>query len=68
MNPTDLAREIQKIADVLAVVDRHFDYEAQMNAALHMALTVRPAPLAVAVATAKADADRLIEELTAYAG
>jgi hypothetical protein len=45
-------RELQKVLDVLEVVDRHFGHEAEMNAALHMAASVRPAPLSVAVAGA----------------
>lgn len=62
--PDDLARQMQKVADVLAVVDRHLTAEASMNAALHMAETVRPAPLAVAVSAAKDDLLRLIGEMS----
>ncbi len=45
-------RELQKVLDVLKVVECHFNHEAEMNAALHMAASVRPAPLCVAVAGA----------------
>lgn len=62
-NPTDLSRELQKIEDIVAVCLEHFDHEARMNAALHMARDVRPAPLASALATADADLRRLIGEL-----
>lgn len=61
--PVDLARELQKIADVVDVIDTHFQAEAQMNAAQHMATTVRPAPLAMATTGAKDDLHRLIAEL-----
>ena len=62
--PDDLARQLGKVADVLALADRHFTAEAEMNAALHMAAQVRPAPLAVAITGARQDLDRLIGELT----
>jgi hypothetical protein len=48
----DEARQVQKSLDTLEVVERHFSHEAKMNAALHMAAEVRPAPLAVAVENA----------------
>jgi len=41
----NMIRELEKVADVLEVASRHFNHEAEMNAALHMATTVRPAPL-----------------------
>jgi len=47
---TDAIRELEKALDILRACDRHFSAEAEMNAALHMAATVRPAPLAAAVA------------------
>lgn len=59
MSP-DEAREVQKVLDILEVVQRHFRHEAQMNAALHMAAEVRPAPLAAAVDTAVITLDKLI--------
>jgi hypothetical protein len=62
-NPTDLARELTKISDVVSVAVEHFDHEAKMNAALHMASEVRPAPLATALKGAHADLHRLVEEL-----
>jgi hypothetical protein len=46
-------RELQKVLDVLDTASDHFTAEAKMNAALHMAATVRPAPLATAVETAR---------------
>lgn len=60
MENDDLIREIEKIRHVLALADRHFTAEAQMNAALHMSDTVRPAPLAAAVGTALNSAARLV--------
>ena len=59
----DIARELQKVLDVLEIVDRHFLHEAQMNAALHMAITVRPAPLASAVTTTAEQMALLIKQL-----
>jgi len=56
----DLKRELQKVFDVLVVVDHHFSHEAEMNAALHMATTIRPAPLAAAVSTAMENLSKLI--------
>lgn len=61
--PADLTRELSKIADVFEVVDRHFNAEAEMNAALHMSPIVRPAPLAIAVHAAVFDLSRLIGEI-----
>lgn len=49
----DTIREFEKTLDVLEQCERHFSAEAEMNAALHMSNTVRPAPLAAAVATAR---------------
>jgi hypothetical protein len=60
MNSTDVAREVEKIADVLAMADKHFRAEGEMNAALHMATSVRPAPLASAVHGAYEDAVQLV--------
>lgn len=62
-SPADLARELQKIADVITYADRHFVAQGQADAALHMAPTVRYNPLSVAVSTAKYDIHRLIAEL-----
>ena len=61
MNDADRIRELEKIQDVLLACDRHFNAEAQMNAALHMSTTVRPAPLAAATATAVESIRLLIE-------
>jgi len=52
----DALRELQKAADALAAADRHFQAEAEANAALHLA-EPRPNPLAAKVAT-QADAAR----------
>lgn len=56
MNRSDVAREVHKLADVLRAADKHFTAEGEMNAALHMATTVRPAPLAAAVHASYEDA------------
>jgi len=61
MNDADRIRELEKIQDVLLACDRHFAAEAQMNAALHMSSTVRPAPLAAATAGAVESIRLLIE-------
>jgi hypothetical protein len=46
-------RELQKVLDVLEVVERHFAFEAVSEwSRQHMAADVRPTPLAVAVAGA----------------
>lgn len=63
--PEDLARELGKIADTLVWADRHFQAEAAMNAAAHMNVTVRPAPLASSVSQSLDDINRLIGELEA---
>jgi hypothetical protein len=62
--PEDLRRQLEKIADPLDMAAKHFKAEAEMNAALHMAPNVRPAPLAVAIEGARDDLYRLIAELT----
>lgn len=62
-DPADLLRQLQKIADTMEVVEDHFSAEARMNAALHMATSVRPAPLAAAVITARDDLNALIGEI-----
>lgn len=56
----NMKRELSKVLDVLKKANQHFQSEALMNAALHMAETVRPAPLAVAVQGAMQDLERLI--------
>lgn len=63
MDAENVIREVQKIADVLEVADRHFTHEAEMNAALHMSAVVRPTPLAQAVHNALVNAVYLIEQL-----
>jgi len=57
----DEKRQIEKALDVMYMVQKHFDHEAAMNAALHMSDTVRPAPLAAAVTAAVLDLERLVE-------
>jgi len=57
----DDRRQIEKALHTMYIVRDHFDYEAKMNAALHMSDVVRPAPLAAAVATAVQDLERVIE-------
>jgi hypothetical protein len=61
--PADLARELTKITDVVGVAVGHFQNQARADAALHMAVTVRPNPLTVAMETALADLVRLTNEL-----
>jgi hypothetical protein len=48
---TDTIRQIDKTLDVLERVERMMNYEAEMNAAKHMAAVVRPVPLAGAVSS-----------------
>lgn len=64
MTNIDLIRQLEKILDTVETTNKHFQAEAEMNAALHMNPTVRPAPLAVAVATARDDLTQLIVDLT----
>lgn len=54
---------MSKILDTVEVTVKHFRAEAEMNAALHMASTVRPAPLAAAIETSRDDLITLISEL-----
>ena len=61
--PADLARELTKITDTVSVAVTHFQNQARVDAALHMAVTVRPNPLTVAMEAAYADLVRLINEL-----
>ena len=58
-------RELRKVLDVLRVAERHFRHEAEMNAALHMAASVRPAPLAVAIEGAAMDLEMLLDGIGA---
>lgn len=46
---------------MLKACARHFNAEAEMNAALHMSDTVMPNPLAAAVNTAVAGGERALE-------
>jgi hypothetical protein len=50
----DAIRELEKALDVLRACARHFNAEAEMNAALHLSDNVLPNPLAAAVNTAVA--------------
>lgn len=47
----DTVRQIEKTLDVLRLVETSMLAEAEMNAAKHMAPTVRPVPLAAAVSS-----------------
>lgn len=62
-DPEDLARELEKVWDVARRANTYFHFHGNMNAALHMAADVRPAPLATAVSNMCADLERLIDEL-----
>lgn len=61
--PEDMARQLGKVLDAVELAHKHFSAEADMNAALHMSATVRPAPLAVAIESARDDLVLLIGEL-----
>ena len=61
--PADLARELTKITDIVSVAVIHFQNQARADAALHMAVAVRPNPLTVAMEAALFDLNRLIHEL-----
>lgn len=56
----DLIRELEKALDVLRACARHFNAEAEMNAALHMSEAVRPNPLTAAVNTAIAGGEQAL--------
>lgn len=60
MNP-DAVRELTKALDVLRACARHFNAEAEMNAALHLSFNVLPNPLASAVNTAVSGAELALE-------
>ena len=47
----DFVRTLDKSLDVLRLVEKAMNAEAEMNATKHMAATVRPVPLAAAVST-----------------
>lgn len=49
LSDENLARELQKVLDVVRKVDEHLSFKDEMNAALHMSEMVRPTPLASAV-------------------
>lgn len=51
MSSEDTIRQIDKTLDVLRLVERSMQAEAEMNATKHMADTVRPVPLAGAVSS-----------------
>ena len=61
--PADLARELTKITDTVGVAVGHFQNQARADAALHMAVAVRPNPLTIAMEAALYDLNRLINEL-----
>lgn len=56
----DTIRELEKIADAVDTAVSHFEHEAEMNAALHMAKTTRIAPLGAAMQTAQQSLHGLI--------
>lgn len=64
---TDALREITKLLDTLTAAERHFNAEAEMNAALHLSEKVMPNPLAAKVSGAVRDGaiawDRLMRRL-----
>jgi hypothetical protein len=64
----DLVRELTKIHDVLIMVDRHLSSKDEMNAALHMAASVRSTPLSVAVRGAMEDLAAILGEDLAAVG
>lgn len=64
MRRNDLIRELDKILDTIEGAEKHFRAEAEMNAALHMSDTVRPAPLSVAVGLAADNLTRLLSRLS----
>jgi|GEM_PF-4020998 len=64
----DLLRELKKAADALRDAQRHFDAQAEADAALHLAQQVRPNPLASRVALAAQGADLAITRYEDAAG
>lgn len=61
IDPTDAARELDKAADALAAACRYLELQNEMNAALHLADTVRPSPLTSRVESAAAEARQAAE-------
>lgn len=59
----DIRRELGKVYDTVRRANDHFRAEGQMNAALHMSDTVRPAPLAAAMEVAQESLIKLIARL-----
>ena len=59
----NLVRELEKIRDAVRAADLHFRAKDEMNAALHLAATVRSTPLAAEIAVARDSLDRLIAML-----
>lgn len=64
----DALREIEKLLEALTAAERHFNAEAEMNAALHLSEKVLPNPLAAKVIGAVRDGgiahDRLARRLS----
>ncbi len=60
-NNNDLRRELVKVLDVLENATIYFQHQSKMNAELHMAKSVRPAPLATAVESATVDLKGFID-------
>jgi hypothetical protein len=57
----DATRELEKVLDVLRACARHFNAEAEMNAALHLSDKVLPNPLASKVNSAVMAAELALE-------
>jgi len=61
MTPNE-RRELEKITDALDAAHRHFQAQAEADAALHLASVVRPNPLASLVSVARDSAHILLAE------
>jgi hypothetical protein len=63
----DALRELTKLIEALQAAERHFNAEAEMNAALHLSEKVLPNPLAAKVSSAVRDGyvawDRLVARM-----
>lgn len=60
----DSVRQIDKALDVLRLVEKSMQAEAEMNAAKHMSAVVRPVPLAGAVSSLVGDYEAWRRRLT----
>lgn len=61
---TDALREIGKLMEALTAAERHFNAEAEMNAALHLSEKVMPNPLAAKVSGTVRDGTIAWDRLT----